>query len=89
MSTKTGQEFMIFLFCFVLLKTFLSFVFTLVIIALKVIQPTQSTGIFLPASGKSKNYYKQDIIESAPCRKFWTVKKVEDNNKKFKIAYFI
>lgn len=70
-------------FCLFLLKTFLSFVFTLVIIALKVIQPTQSTGIFLPGSGKSKNYYKQDIIENAPCRKFWTVKKVEDNNKNF------
>ena len=67
-----------------LLKIFLSFVSRLVIIALKLIWPTRSTGIFLPASGKSKNYYKQDIIENSPCRKFWTVKKVEDNNNIFK-----
>lgn len=41
------------------------------------------------SSGKSKNYYNQDIIENPFLRKFWTVKKLEDNNKMLKIVMLI
>lgn len=53
MSTETETR----VHAFCLIKDSLSFVFTLIIIALKVIQPTLSAlHLFLPASGKNQDH---------------------------------